>query len=108
MKIKYVQSESGAFQTDIDFIQMAPAEREVYCSLYLFLTTNDGRADGIRRRGTGCATERILSALKKSGKYRSITRRGLFQMETTNLLLSACNANGLSAHMSVFLLTLVC
>ena len=42
MKIKYVQLESDAFLTDIDFIQMSPAERGVYCSLILFLTSNGG------------------------------------------------------------------
>ena len=43
MKIKYVQLESDAFLTDIDFVQFTPAERGVYCSLILFLTSNDGK-----------------------------------------------------------------
>lgn len=43
MKIKYVQLESNAFLTDIDFIQMSATERGVYCSLILFLTSNDGK-----------------------------------------------------------------
>ena len=43
MKIKYVQLESDAFLTDVDFIQFTPAERGVYCSLILFLTSNDGK-----------------------------------------------------------------
>jgi len=43
MRIKFVQLESDAFLTDIDFIQMSPAERGVYCSLILFLTSNDGK-----------------------------------------------------------------
>ena len=45
MKIKYVQLESDAFLTDIDFVQFTPAERGVYCSLILLLTSNDGKCD---------------------------------------------------------------
>ena len=45
MKIKYVQLESDAFLTDIDFIQFTPAERGVYCSLILLLTSNDGKCE---------------------------------------------------------------
>lgn len=41
MKFKYVQLEIEAFLTDIDFIQFTPAERGVYCSLILYLTSND-------------------------------------------------------------------
>ncbi len=43
MKIKYIQLESDAFLTDIDFVQFTPAEKGVYCSLILFLTSNDGK-----------------------------------------------------------------
>ncbi len=43
MKIKYVQLESDAFLTDIDFVQFTPAERGVYCSLILYLTSNNGK-----------------------------------------------------------------
>jgi uncharacterized protein YdaU (DUF1376 family) len=43
MKIRFVQLESDAFLTDMDFVQMSAAERGVYCSLILFLTSNDGR-----------------------------------------------------------------
>ena len=43
MKIKYVQLESDAFLTDIDFVQFTPAERGVYCSLILLFTSNDGK-----------------------------------------------------------------
>jgi uncharacterized protein YdaU (DUF1376 family) len=43
MKIKYVQLESDAFLTDVDFVQFTPAERGVYCSLILYLTSNDGK-----------------------------------------------------------------
>ena len=43
MKIKYIQLESDAFLTDIDFVQFTPAERGVYCSLILFFTSTDGK-----------------------------------------------------------------
>ena len=43
MKIKYFQLESDAFLTNIDFVQFTPAERGVYCSLILLLTSNDGK-----------------------------------------------------------------
>jgi uncharacterized protein YdaU (DUF1376 family) len=43
LKVRFVQLESDAFLTDIDFIQMSPAERGVYCSLILYLTSNDGK-----------------------------------------------------------------
>lgn len=43
MKIKYVQLESDAFLTDIDFVQFTPAERGVFCSLILYLTSNEGK-----------------------------------------------------------------
>jgi uncharacterized protein YdaU (DUF1376 family) len=43
MKIKYVQLESDAFLTDIDFVQFTPDERGVYCSVILLLTSNDGK-----------------------------------------------------------------
>jgi len=38
MKIRFVQLERGAFLTDIDFIQMSPAERGVCGSLFFFPT----------------------------------------------------------------------
>ena len=45
MKIKFVQLESEAFSTDIDFIQFSPAERGVCYSLILFLGSNDGKCE---------------------------------------------------------------
>ncbi len=45
MKIKYVQLESDAFLTDLDFIHMSPAERGLYISLILFLYSNDGKCE---------------------------------------------------------------
>jgi uncharacterized protein YdaU (DUF1376 family) len=43
MKIKYVQLESDAFLIDTDFVQFTPAERGIYCSLILLLTSNGGK-----------------------------------------------------------------
>ena len=43
MKIRFVQLESDAFLTDIDFITMSPAQRGVYCSLILYLNSNGGK-----------------------------------------------------------------
>jgi uncharacterized protein YdaU (DUF1376 family) len=45
MKIKFVQLESDAFLTDIDFIQMSPSERGVYCSLILYLYSSSGKCE---------------------------------------------------------------
>jgi uncharacterized protein YdaU (DUF1376 family) len=45
MKIKYLQLESDAFLTDLDFIRFSPAERGLYCSLIFFLASNDGRCE---------------------------------------------------------------
>ena len=56
MKIKYVQLESDAFLTDIDFVQFTPAERGVYCSLIMYLTSNDTivvyKADHLPKRSS--------------------------------------------------------
>lgn len=43
MKIRFVQLESDAFLTDIDFVTMSPAQRGVYCSLILYMNSNDGK-----------------------------------------------------------------
>jgi uncharacterized protein YdaU (DUF1376 family) len=45
MKIKYVQLESDAFLTDLDFIQFTPAERGLYCSIIFYLNSNNGRCE---------------------------------------------------------------
>jgi len=45
MKIKFVQLESQAFFTDLDFIMMSAAERGVYCTLLLHLYCNSGRCE---------------------------------------------------------------
>ena len=43
MKIKYVQLESDVFLTGINFVLFAPAERVVYFSLILYLTSNNDK-----------------------------------------------------------------
>ena len=45
MKIKYVQLESEAFLTDLDYITMSHAERSVYCTLIFYLTSNKGKCE---------------------------------------------------------------
>ena len=43
MKIKYVQLESSAFLTDLDFIAMTLEEKGAYCTLILYLYSNSGK-----------------------------------------------------------------
>jgi len=45
MKIKYVQLESEAFLTDLDYITMSHAERSVYCTLIFYLASNNGKCE---------------------------------------------------------------
>ena len=60
MKIKYIQLESDAFLTDVDFIQFTPAERGVYCSLILLLTSNGGKcAFDVRALSRVCNCESV-------------------------------------------------
>lgn len=42
-KVKFVQLESGAFLTDVDFITMTAEQRGVYITLILFLNCNNGK-----------------------------------------------------------------
>ena len=43
LEVKFVQLESGAFLTDVDFIAMTAEQRGVYITLILFLNCNNGR-----------------------------------------------------------------
>ena len=43
MKLKYAQLESSAFLTDLDFIAMTLEERGLYCTLILYLYSNNGK-----------------------------------------------------------------
>jgi uncharacterized protein YdaU (DUF1376 family) len=45
MKIRFVQLESEAFLTDIDFSMMSPSERGVYCTLIFLLNSNGGKCE---------------------------------------------------------------
>jgi len=45
MKIKFVQLESQAFFTDLDFVTMSAADMGVYCTLLLHLYCNAGRCE---------------------------------------------------------------
>lgn len=53
-QVKFVQLESGAFLTDVDFITMTAEQRGVYITLILFLNCNNGRCR---------FDEQVLSAL---------------------------------------------
>ncbi len=82
MKIKYVQLESDAFLTDIDFVQFSPAERGVYCSLILYLTSNDGKCTSepeVLSRICNCDSveqfEKIWEKLSKKFQLRNGTIR---------------------------------
>jgi len=82
MKIKYVQLESDAFLTDIDFVQFTPAERGVYCSLILLLTSNDGKCEFDPRalsRMCNCISveefEKIWQRISKKFQLRNGTIR---------------------------------
>ena len=82
MKIKYVQLESDAFLTDIDFVQFTPAERGVYCSLILLLTSNDGKCEFDLRalsRMCNCVSveefEKIWQRISKKFQLRNGTIR---------------------------------
>ncbi|MCP4262866.1 MAG: YdaU family protein [Planctomycetes bacterium] len=45
MKIKYVQLESEAFLTDLDFVAMTLEQRGAYLTLILYLYCNNGKCD---------------------------------------------------------------
>ena len=82
MKIKYVQLESDAFLTDLDFIQMSPAERGVYCSLILFLTSNDGTCrwdPPALSRLCNCAQPEIFEKIWENISKKFQTRNGVIK-----------------------------
>lgn len=45
MKIKYIQMESEAFLTDLDFMAMTLEQRGAYLTLILYLYCNNGKCD---------------------------------------------------------------
>ena len=76
MKIKYVQLESDAFLTDLDFIQFTPAERGLYCSIIFYLNSNGGKCefDSVAlSRLTNCKNVQEFEKLwqKVSKKFRN-------------------------------------
>ena len=80
MKIRYMQLENDAFLTDVDFVQMSPAERGAYCSLIFYLTSNNGKCDcdpEVLSRMCNCQTseefERIWQRIGK--KFQKLTGR---------------------------------
>jgi len=79
MEIKYVQLESQAFFTDLDFITMSAAERGVYLTLLLHLCCNSGMCEldpiALTRL---CNCENFDSAWEKMGKKFRI-RKGVIR-----------------------------
>jgi uncharacterized protein YdaU (DUF1376 family) len=72
VKVKFVQLESAAFLTDLDFIAMTPAERGVYCSLIFYMYSNGGKCNletELLRKLCGCESceefEIIFSNISK-------------------------------------------
>lgn len=106
MKIKYVQLESDAFLTDIDFVQFTPAERGVYCSLILLLTSNDGKCDfepQALSRNCNCDSveefEKIWQRISKKFQLRKGVirhKRVTQELGTAKKLLQAKRRGGLS------------
>ena len=106
MKIKYVQLESDAFLTDIDFVQFTPAERGVYCSLILLLTSNDGKCTFEPRalsRNCNCDSveefEKIWQRVAKKFQLRNGTirhKRVTQELGRAKKLLQAKRRGGLS------------
>jgi hypothetical protein len=67
MKIKYVQLESEAFLTDLDFVAMTLEQRGAYLTLILFLYCNNGKCElDIPALSQLCTKARKHS--KKSGR----------------------------------------
>jgi len=106
MKIKYVQLESDAFLTDIDFVQFTPAERGVYCSLILLLTSNDGKCDfdpQALSRNCNCDSveefEKIWQRISKKFQFRKGIlwhKRVTKELSRAKKLLQAKRRGGLS------------
>ena len=76
MKIKYVQLESDAFLTDLDFIRFTPAERGLYCSIIFYLYSNNGKCEfdpAALSRLANCKNVQEFEKLweKVSKKFRS-------------------------------------
>jgi len=62
-QVKFVQLESGAFLTDVDFITMTAEQRGVYITLILFLNCNNGRCR---------FDEQVLSALCNCADFAQV------------------------------------
>lgn len=82
MKIKYVQLESDAFLTDLDFIRMTPAERGLYCSLIFFLNSNDGKCEfdpAALSRLCNCRNEKEFEILWQKIEKKFRIRNGMLK-----------------------------
>ena len=68
-KVKYVQLESQAFLSDVDFQQMTASQKGVYCAIIFYLYSNNGQCKydpRLLRHLAGC--KNFAQVWKKIGK----------------------------------------
>ncbi len=74
-KVKFVQLESQAFLTDLDFVSFTAAERGVYCTLILHLYCSDGQCrlepDALARLCNCDDFEQVWEKVKKKFQLRN-------------------------------------
>ena len=79
MKIRFVQLESQAFLTDLDFVTMTAAERGVYCTIILHLYCNGGKCRlDPPALGRLCNCENFEKTWERIAK-KSQTRKGVIR-----------------------------
>ncbi len=68
-KVKYVQLESQAFLSDVDFQQMTASQKGAYCAIIFYLYSNNGQCKydpRLLKHLTGC--KNFVQVWKKIGK----------------------------------------
>ena len=103
MKIKYVQLESQAFLTDLDFVTMTAEQRGVYCTIIFNLYCNSGRCRlDAEALGRLCNCEDFEGIWEKIAK-KFQTRKGVIrhkrvteELTKATRLLQAKRRGGLS------------
>jgi len=79
MKIKFVQLESQAFLTDLDFVGFSAGERGVYCTLILQLYCSGGKCEfDPQALGRLCNCENFEQIWERIGK-KFQTRKGVIK-----------------------------
>jgi len=82
MKIKYVQLESSAFLTDLDFIAMTLEERGLYCTLILYIYSNNGKCEldiPVLSRLTNCKNIETFEKIWQNVSKKFQTRSGVIK-----------------------------